>query len=234
MAASRKTSSGNRLLDSIPLRDRQRLVRQCEEVELVPGDLLYKLGEPLDHACFPIDGFVALLSPVDANLMQVGMVGNEGMVGASLALGVDQLMMHAVVLGGGSAWRIGAGTLTAELERSPGLRRRLNRYLCVMIGQLAQNAGCARYHLVEARLARWLLMARDRAHGDSFFITHELLADMLGVRRVGVTQAAGTLQKQQLITYRRGNVDILDARGLETAACDCYQEGKRMYEDMLA
>lgn len=234
MARSPKTGSGNRLLDSIPPRERQRLIRQCERVELAPGDVLCRLGEPLGHACFPVGSFAALLAPVDANLMQVGMVGDEGMVGASLALGVNQVMMHAVVLGGGRAWRIGAAALAAELERSPGLRRRLHRYLCVMIGQLAQNAGCARYHLVEARLARWLLMARDRAHGDSFYITHELLADMLGVRRVGVTQAAGMLQKQQLITYRRGKVDILDARGLEAAACDCYREGKRMYEDMLA
>ena len=165
--------------------------------------------------------------------MQVGMVGNEGAVGALLALGVDHASMHALVQGGGSASRIAAADFLTELKRSPALRQQTNRYLCMLIGQLAQNAGCARFHLVESRLARWLLMAGDRAHGNEFSITHELLADMLGVRRVGVTNAAGALQASKLIRYSRGKITILNRRALEAAACECYRDGKQMYEDML-
>jgi CRP-like cAMP-binding protein len=233
MASVARPKPDNRLLYAFPRKDRQRLLAYCEKVELAPGDVLCRLGEPLGYAYFPLEGFVALVSPVDGGVMQVGMVGNEGMVGALLTLGVDDATMHAVVQGGGAAWRIGAAEFMEELKRAPALRQQVNRYLCVVIGQLAQNAGCARFHLVEARLARWLLMARDRVRANEFFITHALLADMLGVQRVGVTNAAGALQDRKLIRYSRGNVTILNNRGLEAAACECYREARRMYESML-
>ncbi len=174
-----------------------------------------------------------MVAPIDESTMQVGMVGNEGVVGASVMLGVNDSSLYGLVQGGGSAWRIGTAAFLRELERSPALRQNINRYLCVLIGQLAQNAGCARFHLVEARLASWLLTTRDRAHGNEFFITHGLLADMLGVRRVGITNAASALQAGKLIRYSRGNVTILNSRGLEAAACECYRAGKLMYESVL-
>jgi CRP-like cAMP-binding protein len=233
MPSAAKAQTTNRLLTALPRKDREHLLARCENVELAPADELCKPGERIRHVYFPVDSFVAMVAPIDGSTMQVGMVGNEGVVGASVMLGVNDSTLHGLVQGGGSAWRIGTAAFRQELERSPSLRQCLNRYLCVLIGQLAQNAGCARFHLVEARLASWLLMARDRAHGNEFFITHEFLADMLGVRRVGVTNAAGTLQARKLIRYSRGNVKILNSRGVEAAACDCYRAGKEMYESVL-
>lgn len=185
------------------------------------------------HVYFPVESFIAMVAPMDDGAIQVGMVGNEGMVGVSLMLGARTSSLRGFVQGGGSAWKMGDGPFRQEVDRSPALRQTLNRYLCVLIGQLAQNTGCARFHLVDARLARWLLMARDRAHRNSFFITHEFLSDMLGVRRVGVTNAASALQAAKLIRYSRGNVTILNGRGLEAVACECYRAGDLMYESAL-
>ncbi len=222
----------NRLLAALPRKEQQHVMARCERVELTRGDELSLVDEPVSYAYFPIAGFATLVSTVDQGVMQVGMVGNEGMIGAMLALGMQEASMRAVVQHEGVAWRIGAEAFLVELERSPTLRRHVHRYLCVLIGQLAQNSGCARFHIVAARLARWLLMARDRAHSNRFFITHELLSDMLGVRRVGVTNAARELHNCKLISYSRGNVFILNGRGLEAAACTCYRAVRQMEKSM--
>jgi CRP-like cAMP-binding protein len=165
--------------------------------------------------------------------LEVGMVGREGMLGAQVALGVTKTPLRAVVQGSGHAWRIGAGAFRRELERSPAMRRSLNRYLYVLMAQLAGSAACLRFHLIGPRLARWLLMSHDRAHSDSFRVTHEFLAYMLGVRRVGITVAAGALQHSGLIRYHRGEMTVLDRPGLEAAACDCFAADEQAYAELM-
>jgi CRP-like cAMP-binding protein len=207
----------------------------CEQIDLAIGEVLGEPGSPLRHAYFPVSSFISLITPLDGNAsLEVGMVGNEGMHGITLALGVDSSPLRSLVQGGGTCLRMSAAAFRLEQTRSVALQKQLNRYLYVLTSQLAQSAVCARFHLIEARLARWLLMTSDRAHADFFHITHQFLAWMLGVRRVGVTNAAGELQRKKLISYVRGQVTILNRAGLEAAACSCYQADKAVYERFLA
>src|SRR6202171_169636 len=155
------------------------------------------------------------------------------MFGIPLALGLDMSPVRAVVQGVGSALRMDAATFCHELGRSPTLQRDIDRYVFIHLSQLSQTAACTRFHVVEARLARWLLMTQDRAHADGFHITQQFLALMLGVRRVGVTKAASSLQNRRLIHYSRGNITVLDRSGLRAASCVCYRADREAYEQIL-
>lgn len=224
----------NHLIELLPRKDRLRLLAICEPVQLVLGEVLCEPGASTRHVYFPLDGFISLIARLEGTpRLEVGMVGREGMLGVQVALEVLTAPLHAVVQGTGSAWRAGVRDFRRELAGSAALRRALHRYVQVLMTQLAGSAACVRFHLIGPRLARWLLMSQDRAHADGFKVTHEFLAYMLGVRRVGVTTAAGALHRSGLIDYHRGEVIVLDRRGLEAAACACYASDREAYAELI-
>jgi CRP-like cAMP-binding protein len=227
-------SHDNQLIAGLGPKAANSLLALGETAPLALSQVLSEAGSPIRHVYFPMEGFISLVAVVkDSPGIEVGMIGTEGMLGASLALGVSTQPVRAVVQGSGAAWRIPAPAFRAELERSARLRRAVSRYLYVLFCQQVSSAVCLRFHLTGPRLARWLLMSQDRAHSAGFHVTHEFLAYMMGVRREGVTQAAGGLQRQGLIAYRRGEMQILDRAGLEAAACSCYAAEIAIYAGML-
>ena len=234
MPIIRRRRPPNRLLEALPPSQSQRMLEQCEAVDLKFGEILYQPDSRIRHVYFPTDSFISLMIPVDGTgNLEVALVGSEGMLGSPLVLGVNVSPLRAIVQGKGLAWRMSAAAFTRELGRSVALRWGLHRYLQVRMCQLARAAACTRFHLVEQRLARCLLMTRDRAHSDEFHATHEMLAYMLGVRRVVVTKAANVLQTRQLIRYHRGEIWILDRIGMEAAACGCYRADRDAYDALL-
>jgi CRP-like cAMP-binding protein len=224
----------NHLLAGLPRKSYRHVLAECESVELVSADVLCEPGGSIGYVYFPSESFVALVSATDGNCgLAVSMVGNEGMVGIPIMLGSDTSPLYALVQGGGPALRMTAATFRRELDESPPFQQQLNRYLYVFTAQLARTTACVRYHLLEERLARWLLMMRDRANSSQFRATHDVLANMLGVRRVGVTKAANSLQQRELISYTRGDVTIVDRGGLEAVSCGCYCADTETYDRVL-
>jgi CRP-like cAMP-binding protein len=224
----------NHLIARLPQDDRDRLLAVCEPVELALSTVLCERGESTAWAWFPTSSFISLVSLVGGHGgVEVGMVGSEGMLGAQLALGVPTSPLRALVQGAGPAWRVAADDLVRQLADSAALRDVMHRYLYVLMSQQATSAACLRFHQIDRRLARWLLMSQDRARATSFHVTQEFLAYMLGVRRVGVTVAAGGLQRAGLIEYHRGELTVLDRGALELAACDCYAADNTTYAALL-
>jgi CRP-like cAMP-binding protein len=224
----------NHLIHQLASAPRKRLLALCEPVELVLSEVLCEAGEPTRHVLFPVHSFVSLVTVIPGHAgLEVGMVGREGIVGAQLALGVSASPVRAVVQGAGAAWRLGSVHFTRELAANEALRLSIGRYLYVSLVQLATASACRRFHDLAPRLARWMLMSHDRAHADCFRVTHESMALMLGVRRVGVTVAAGSLQLAGLIRYHRGELTVLDRHGLEARACSCYAADREAYEAQM-
>jgi CRP-like cAMP-binding protein len=224
-------AADNRLLAALPNSDRRRILADCETVELTLAQVLCAPWVPRNCIYFPTSSSISLTMPTDDSAaFEVGLIGNEGMLGIALVLDAEPSPERAVVQGAGSALRMDAAPLRRELRRSKALRGAVDRYVHIRMSQLAQAAICAHFHLLESRLARRLLMSQDRAHANTFNVTQEVLALKLGVRRVGVTKAASSLQRRRLIRYSRGDITVLDRSGLMAASCGCYQADRESYE----
>ncbi len=221
----------NQLLAALPKKDYQALEHHLEEIPLVFDELLYRPNALISDVYFPNSGIVSLLAGVnERSTLELCLVGNEGMVGLGVFMGVNSSLNGAVVQGAGSAMRMTATALRKECNNGGVLPRLLQRYSHSVLTQVTQSAVCNQFHSMDARLARWLLMTHDRMGKDEFRITQEFLSNMLGVRREGVSIAAGELQKRKLIRYSRGRLEVLDRPGLEATSCGCYEvirnEGK--------
>jgi len=224
----------NRLLAALPKDEYQRLLPKLEPFTLVFGEVIYESDDLIRTVYFPTSGIISLLAAVeDRATLEVGIVGREGMVGLPAFMGVKTSGNRAVVQGAGEAMRMKASAFRAECENGGSFPRLLRRYTHSRLTQISQGAACNRFHPIDARLARWLLMTRDRMGTDEFQLTQEFLSNMLGVRREGVNKAAGALQQQNLISYSRGNLLILDRVGLTAIACHCYGVIKAEYDTFL-
>ena len=233
-ADSVMAAAENDLLSRLPRRERLRLVAISESVHLESGSVLYESTRSVRHAYFPHDCSIALVTTVgDHSGPGVALVGREGMLGVQLVLGVSATPFRALVQHSGTARRIKAMSFRYELARSKALQGVMNDYLYVSMAQFVTSVACAHLHSVSQRLALWLLMSQDRAHSDSLHLTQEFLAYIVGARRSGITGAAGDLQRCGLIRYRRGEITVLDRRGLQSAACGCYA-ARDAHERMLS
>ncbi|MDP2819326.1 MAG: Crp/Fnr family transcriptional regulator [Polaromonas sp.] len=234
MPLQKDLSLANRLIALMPADDRALFLEHSEMIELKVQSVLTLAGENPDHAYFPVDSVVAALLPGNgADGLEMGLIGNEGMVNTSLVLGVSASAFTSVVQGAGRSFKIHHRALEKLLAGESCLRIVLNRYIDVRMSHLAQQVACKNSHTVEQRLARWLLMTRDRTHANELFLTHEALGRMLGVRRESITQSARALQRHGLISYTRGYVMLMDATALEQVACACYRRDLAVYERTL-
>lgn len=224
----------NLILASLSKAARQQVLREGESVEIKSGEIIYEHDAPIRYIYFPTDSYVSLVTPNGAaESIEVGMIGNEGVVGLTVLLGVMTSPLVAIVQGPGTAIRLSLRRFLDAVEELPALRTTLNRYLFVLTSQMAQSAACNRSHLLDARLARWVLMTQDRAQKPSFRMTHQFLSYMLGVRRPGVTEAAGRLQGAGLLRYGKSDLTVLDRKGLKEVSCPCYSVLNALYRQHL-
>lgn len=224
----------NRLLAALPGDDLARWLPQLERVRMPLGQVLYEPGGPPSHAYFPTTALVALLYVMENGASsEIAVVGHEGMVGVALFMGGGASPSRAVVQCAGEGFRLPGRLLAAEFERSPAVARLMLRFTQALIAQMTQTAACNRHHQLHQQLCRWLLLSLDRLPGSELTMTQELIANMLGVRREGVTEAALNLQKAGLIRYGRGHISVLDRSGLEQRTCECYAVVKREYDRLL-
>jgi CRP-like cAMP-binding protein len=224
----------NHLLGVLPLPEYERLLAHVEPVQMSLGGVLYESGMALRHVYFPTNCIVSLLYVMaDGASAEIAVVGNDGMVGVALFMGGETTPSRAVVQSAGTAYRLPGNVLKETFNRGGPIQHLLLRYTQSLLTQMAQTAVCNRHHSLEQQLCRWLLLSIDRLPNDTLFMTQELIANMLGVRREGVTEAAGKLQERGVITYRRGVISVLDRRRLEESSCECYAVVKRESERLL-
>jgi CRP-like cAMP-binding protein len=224
----------NQLLAALPAAEWQRWLPQLEQVEMPLGQVLYESGTTLSHVYFPLTAIVSLLYVMENGASaEIAVVGNEGIVGISLFMGGESTPSRAVVQSAGHGFRLNAQTMKDEFNRAGPVLHLLLRYTQALITQMAQTAVCNRHHSLDQQLCRWLLLSLDRLQGNDLVMTQELIANMLGVRREGVTEAALSLQKVGLIRYARGHISVLDRAGLEQRTCECYAVVKKEYDRLL-
>lgn len=229
-----QTPRDNLLLAALPTTDYQRLLPDLEWVPMPLGEILYESGDELHHAYFPSTCIVSLLYVMENGASaEIAVVGNEGIVGVALFMGGGSMPNRAVVQSAGSGFRLRAPLIRQECNRNGPMLRLLLRYTQALITQMAQTAVCNRHHSVDQQLCRWLLLSLDRLVGNELTMTQELIANMLGVRREGVTEAARKLQQSGLIDYHRGHIVVLDRPGLEARVCECYQVVKTEFDRLL-
>ncbi|MBK1716988.1 Crp/Fnr family transcriptional regulator [Thiocystis violacea] len=224
----------NYLLAALPESEWQRWLPQLEPVEMPLGQVLYESGRALDHVYFPITAIVSLLYVMENGASaEIAVVGNEGIVGVSLFMGGETTPSRAVVQSAGVGFRLKARMMLDEFNRAGPVMHLLLRYTQALITQMAQTAACNRHHSLDQQLCRWLLLSLDRLEGSDLVMTQELIANMLGVRREGVTEAALNLQEAGLIRYARGHITVLDRQGLEQRSCECYAVVKKECDRLL-
>jgi len=225
---------GNRLLAMLPRVEYERLLPHLERVSFALGEVIYESGGQQSYIYFPTTVIISLLYLMEnGSSAEMGVAGNEGLVGVALFMGGETVPNRAVVQSAGDAFRMKTKVLQEEFARGGTFQRSLLRYTQALMTQMSQTAVCNRLHTVEQQLCRWLLLSRDRLDTDELVMTQELIANMLGVRREGVTHAAGRLQENGLISYVRGHITILDRGGLEAAVCECYGVVKDEYDRLL-
>jgi len=224
----------NRLLAALPEAEWARWLPQMEAVDMPLGKVLYESGSTLSHVYFPTTSIVSLLYVMeDGASAEIAVVGHEGIVGISLFMGGESTPSRAVVQSAGQGFRLNARLMLSEFNRAGPVLHLLLRYTQALITQMSQTAVCNRHHSLDQQLCRWLLLSLDRLDSNDLVMTQELIANMLGVRREGVTEAAGRLQEDGLIRYRRGHITVLDRHQLEARACECYAVVKNEYDRLL-
>lgn len=224
----------NALLGLLPEKELEHLLPHLEEVSLTLGQSLSESGRHMSHVYFPLDAIVSLLCVMEnGDSTEIAVVGHEGLVGVSQFMGGETTLTSAIVQSAGQAYRLKSHLLKREFVRAGTMQRLLLRYTQALLTQMAQTAVCNRHHSVDQQLCRWLLLSLDRLPGNKLIMTQELIANMLGVRREGVTESAGKLQKAGLISYNRGHITVLDRQGLEARVCECYAGVKNEYDRLL-
>lgn len=226
--------SKNNLINLLPKKLQELVLSKAEIVDLSLSQTICVFEKPVTSLYFPIDGFISITQSMDAHPpIEIGMIGREGMLGSEVLLGGMTNPFGAIVQGAGSAWKMDVIDFLSNIKKIPEFQAIANTYLAVRINQLGLSAACEHFHEIGPRLAKWLLMSQDRAHSPTFLMTHEFIALMLGVRRVGITTTAADFRRRGLIQYHRGEMQVLNRTALKAEACSCYQKNRKIYSSFI-
>jgi CRP-like cAMP-binding protein len=226
--------SKNNLINALPKEMQELVLENVEIVDLTLSQIICVFDKPVASLYFPIDGFISITQSIDMHPpLEIGMIGREGMLGSEVMLGDMTNPFGALVQGSGSAWRMDVNVFLSHLKNFPEFKTIVNNYLTVRISQLGLSTACEHFHEIGPRLAKWLLMSQDRAHSPTFQMTHEFIALMLGVRRVGITTTAADFRRRGLIEYHRGEMKVLNRSALKAEACSCYQKNRKIYSSFI-